>query len=357
MIHAKTVLTISIALAVLLTASAAGAQDPNLGPRRGPAIAPARPVEIAPKGPADPDAALAAALNQADLVFTGTVSKVVRGPTAMSYPPIYTMQIEFTGAKVIKGNPPKKAAFSYRSRQKDPPSLAKGDRLIVAAAAIPGRAGQYKITKLAKATAENLRLAKVAAKLPVGWSMAKGKPLSPHASLGAKAWPKAAKPTTKIACSKTGRPALLCGPGVTLTAKWTPPVKPVKWANPYGDGLFKITVTNTTKKAVEVPALLADGKGRTLWADSLVIVWRGKSLLLPEAGGIGADVRSVRLEAGASVTTEINALKLKGVGWPRGGSRVYLRFALGEKSGESFFYYLSRHHDKLREQAQSGAGG
>jgi len=337
----STRLLISMAGAAVLCV-AAGAPVPTAGP-----VA-TRPAD------ADPDAALLAALNQADIVFVGKVSRVVRGPVAMSDPPIHTLRLSFTAVKVIKGDSPGRGDLSYRARQRQPPAVAEGDRLLVAAAAVPRRRGSFRVVRLAPADAKNLKLAAFAAKLPTGWSVVDGKPVSPFASLGAKAWPAGAKPTAELVCSKTGRPGLLCGPAVKVAAKWVPSDKPVKYANPYGDGRFKITVTNTSAKAVDVPALLADATGEVLWADSLVVVWRGRGLTLPEAGKVPPNVKAAKLAAGASVSTVVNALGLEGVSWPRGGSRVTLRFGLGEKSGESFFYYLSRHHDKLRPRPQGG---
>jgi len=52
----------------------------------------------------------------------------------------------------------------------------------------------------------------------------------------------------------------------------------------------------------------------------------------------------------------VNALALKGPEWPRGGYRIEFQFCLGEQSSTQSFYYMSRHHDKLRDQAQQAAG-
>jgi len=60
---------------------------------------------------------------------------------------------------------------------------------------------------------------------------------------------------------------------------------------------------------------------------------------------------SLRLKAGQSVSGVVNTLKLPAVRWPRGGSRVSLKFCLGELTATNFFYYLSRHHDPLRRRA------
>jgi hypothetical protein len=52
------------------------------------------------------------------------------------------------------------------------------------------------------------------------------------------------------------------------------------------------------------------------------------------------------------VSTTVNALKLDGVAWPRGGSRVEFLFAVGDRGATHSFYYMSRHHDKLRQAAK-----
>ena len=42
---------------------------------------------------------------------------------------------------------------------------------------------------------------------------------------------------------------------------------------------------------------------------------------------------------------------LKGLEWPRGGYRIEFKFILGELAVTKSLYYMSRHHDKLREEA------
>jgi len=345
-----------LAAAALLLASTAGAEDPRLNPGRGRVLLrPALPVEVAPKKPADPQVDLMAKLNQADAVFTGTVANVRQGPTAMSYPPIYTLRITFSDIKALKGKADAKTVYNYQSRQKKPPKVDVGAKLLVAVKITPAKGrmpARASITNMVPADAHNLKLATTAVKLPIGWSIKDGKPLSPFAPLGKKAWPKGAKPKGDLVCSKTGRPGLLCGPKVTFATEWGPPVKAIKWQNPDGDGVLKITVTNPTDKPLKVPALLADEKGKILWEDSLVVLWKGKPLLLPGAGKVPVKVKPVTLKPRQILTAEINILKLGPIAWPRGGYRIHLRFCLGEKSVERSFYYYSKHHDKLREKVQ-----
>ncbi|MCG3179916.1 MAG: hypothetical protein BIFFINMI_02266 [Phycisphaerae bacterium] len=215
------------------------------------------------------------------------------------------------------------------------------------------------ITSLFTATDANLAMAKKAVGLPLAWTMdGKGEAISPFADLGDKAWPKAVdykfQPAGGVKCSKTGRPALLAGADVSIRVEQVPAAKLEKFKNPYGDGKFTVVVTNNGKAAVEVPALLTDGKA-ILWADSLVIVERGKAHLLPGAGAAGKDVRPVKLEPGQGVAAEVNTLTLKGISWPRGGSRVNFQFCLGDLGADNFFYYYSDLHDKMREAAGADA--
>ena len=42
---------------------------------------------------------------------------------------------------------------------------------------------------------------------------------------------------------------------------------------------------------------------------------------------------------------------LDGPEWPRGGYRIEFTFCLGEKANTQSFYYLSKHHDAVRDRA------
>ena len=41
--------------------------------------------------------------------------------------------------------------------------------------------------------------------------------------------------------------------------------------------------------------------------------------------------------------------------WPKGGYRIEFQFCLGEKSATKSFYYLSKHHDAIRDASQKQA--
>jgi len=295
-------------------------------------------------------------LSKAQLVMIAAIEKVTYGPVARSMPPIHTGTVTLKDITVLRG-PAQKAPLACRFaiRQVPRPTFPTGDKLIVTASI---KSGKAVIETHSKATEDNIKLAKLAVSVPVGWSVAKGggqKPVltSPWSALGKKAWPKGLKiGASAPKCSKTGRPVLLAGAGLEIKVAQIPPSKPIKWQNPYGDGKFKIELINSTAKPITVDALLTNGKkgvGREiLWADSLVILCRSKSYIFAgDAGKITPDAKPLTLGPHKSVSVEINVLELKPIAWPRGGSRVYFQFCLGELAANDFFYYYSKLHDRM----------
>src|SRR5207253_5731634 len=109
-------------------------------------------------------------------------------------------------------------------------------------------------------------------------------------------------------------------------------------------------VKNVTNRVVTVPALVSDGTN-LLWNESLVIVCQDKVYPLPGAQGVRREPKAATLQPGEAVSTVVNVLKLQGPTWPKGGYRIEFQFALGEKSATQSLYYMSRHHDPLREKA------
>jgi hypothetical protein len=282
----------------------------------------------------------------APMILTGTVEAWQQGPVGTSYPPFYTGSVTFKGVAMLRGSKPKAATFRYGIRGHQAPAFAKGTKLLVAAQG--GSRGAQILASL-PATDANVASVKKFAALLTGWRLDNGKPVCPWASVKGWAWPKDAKLKADVVCSKTKRPALVANNGVTFAVEQVPPKKKIKWTNTYGDGQFKLTLKNTNPVEVSVPALLTDGK-TIFWADSLVLMHRGKPLLLPGAGAL-KDLRPMTIKGGQSLSGVIDLLPLSGVSWPRGGSRVQFTFCLGDLSGTNFFYYMSRHHDKLRAQA------
>ncbi len=196
--------------------------------------------------------------------------------------------------------------------------------------------------------------AKAACSVPLGWRAEGGKPVSPWAAMGKKAW--AAEMARhaergKPVCSKTGRPALMAGDKVQVDAAPVPPKQSIQWTNPDGDGEYTVTVTNPSDDPVTVPALLSSG-GKILWEESLVILCQDKAYPCPGAKGVTGKVEPTTLAPHQTVSTVVNVLRLKGPEWPQGGYRIEFQFCLGEKSKTRSLYYMSRHHDALRDAAQ-----
>jgi hypothetical protein len=309
------------------------------------------PVKIAP---VPPELAGKGAPNwsQSEFVFSAKLDQVVAGPVGRSFPPMYTHTLHFTVEKVLRGGlkPGEKVVCSHAARQNNPPAFPEGKVCLVAARKTHG--GMIALT-VQEADDDAIAAATATCSLPLGWTMEGGKPVSPWAAQDAAVWPAGLGARAKVKCSKTGRPALMAGPSVTLAVEPVPPEKAIQWTNPDGDGLYKITATNTTNEPAKVPALLSDGKN-VLWEDSLVILCQGKPYVSPGSKGVAGRVQPAEIPAGGSVSAVVNVLRLDGPEWPRGGYRIEFQFCLGEKSQTKSFYYMSRHHDPLREAAHAG---
>ncbi|MFP6672080.1 MAG: hypothetical protein VB857_11750 [Pirellulaceae bacterium] len=285
---------------------------------------------------------------QSQHVFQGKLTAIVPGPVALTFPPIYNYRLTFQVTSVLRGSTAaaKPVTCFYSVRQKSQPEFPEGKECLVAAET---SRGSLKAVRLEKLATGNLNDARFATMLPLGWSFRDGKLSSPWAALGKEAWPASQRKSGFLACSQTGRPVLLAGPDVQFTVAPVPPVKKVKFSNPDGDGQYKITLSNTTDKPVTVPALRS-AKGKLLWLESIVILCQKTTYPAPGSQGLSSPTEPVVLKPGESVSTVVNALTLQGPEWPRGGYRIAFQFCLGEQSNVQSFYYLSRHHDPIREK-------
>lgn len=285
--------------------------------------------------------------NEAEHVFTAKLDKVDAGPVGRSYPPVYTHKLYFTLKEVLRGSLKGGATVeaSHVARQHDQPVFPVGKVCLVAANQSRGR---LVIQAIEESSENKLAEVTMACAMPMGWEIVDGKTVSPWAPLGEKAWSATIDHNSKVVCGKTGRPALLTGGSVTFEVKPVPPAKEIKWTNPDGDGEYRITVTNPTEESVGVPALLSKGD-QVLWEESLAIIGQDKVYPCPGCQGVAGEVQSTEIRPGQSISTVVNVLRLNGPAWPRGGNRIEFRFCLGEMSGTQSFYYLSRHHDKIRE--------
>ena len=304
-------------------------------------------LAIPGRGPAaNGPAKVATEWNEAEIVFTGRLDRVDAGPVAHSMPPIYTYTLHFTVDKVLRGSlkPESKITCAHSVRQVDAPTFPENEVCIVSASSAREK---LVVVRVEKSDKEKLAAVTAACALPLGWRMEEGKPVSPWAALGKQAWNGDAAGATLV-CSKSGRPALMAGPSVTLQVEHAPPAKDIQWTNPDGDGDYIVTVTNTSDKPVTVPALLSDDRG-IVWENSLVILCQRKPYVCPGFIANAGKLRPTALKPGESVAGMVNALRLEGPEWPRGGYRIEFQFCLGEKSQTKSFYYMSRHHDVIRE--------
>ncbi len=288
---------------------------------------------------------------QAGSLLAATLDRADPGPVARSQPPIHTHRLALTVKEVFKGEVAvgEEIVASHQARQNAAPEFPVGKLCIVMISAVRGG---MRVDFISEATEDVLRSARAASVVPVGWRTDAGRFVSPWAVLGEKAWPDGMPvPGDTMRCSRTGRPALMLGKDVTFDVEPVLPVEKIKWTNPDGDGVYKITVGNPTKRPVEVPALLEHG-GKVLWQESVVMICQNVARPAPGAKGMPAAARPVTLKPGESISGVIDCFGLENVEWPRGGYRIEFQFGLGEKSVKHSFYYLSRHHDVIRGQVR-----
>jgi hypothetical protein len=287
----------------------------------------------------------------AEVVVVARLDSAESRGAGLSDPPVYLTALTLTVAEPLRGGVKKgeKVNASHSIRQRDEPRFPVGKDCLVS---LTRARGSWVVTAIEESRPAALAEVRSALALPPGW-VVDGKAIkSPWASLG--------KPDKAIdwkfkglTCSVTGRPAFLAGPAAEVQVEHVKPKVEKKFQNPDGDGEYTITVKNPTDKAITVPALLRSPKGDILWRESIVIVCQGKSYPAPGAKGLREAAEPVTLKPGESVSGVVNALGLKGPEWPRGGYRIELTFALGDRAVTKSFYYFSKHHDPIRDKAAS----
>lgn len=301
--------------------------------------------------PADgPAADVLAIYGSQDAVFTGTLDAIQRGPVAKSLPPIYSTRLTVTVDKVFRGDikEGQQITLGHSARQMQEPQFPEGKKVLVGA---KRDRRHLMVNAIEVASDAVVARARESLNIPLGWQVGKKGLESPWAELGPTFWLAALGVDAKHKCVASGRPALLVGDGVSFAVEKVPPKKEIKWTNPDGDGAYKITVSNPGDKPVNVPALLsADGK--ILWKSSVMIRCQDKNYPLPGIAAVPANATPTTLKPGESVSHEVHALALKGPDWPKGGYRIAFQFCLGEKSSTQSFYYMSRHHDGIRDAEQ-----
>jgi len=262
-----------------------------------------------------------------------------------------THKLSFTVKEAIRGDlkPGGKVEISNVARQRVAPVFPEGETCVVGAEKSRGGYQAKVVQKLDPAKIASIRLA---CALPLGWSGKAGAVTSPWVGLKVK-WPSNLKEEAKHFCTATGRPALGFGIGATFAVEKVPPEVDVKWTNPDGDGEYRLTVANAGDKPVVIPALRKLG-GKVLWNESVVILCQGKTYPAPEAKGLSVATLPVTLKPGQKLSGIINPLALEGPEWPKGGYRISFQICLGERSSTQSFYYMSRHHDGIRDKLKKG---
>jgi len=316
---------------------------PMIAPMPGRPMPGIRPM---PGGPAAAKPASNKAWSQASCVFIGKLKTVTAGPTAMSMPPIHSTRLDFEIEKVLRGDlkPGDTMTANHSARQNNRPTFPEGKTCAVA---VNFERGNWIAIDVKEASDALIKKLELITALPLGWKQVGDGVVSPWSHFGDKGWPAKYRRTTGLFDAKTGRPALMAGAAL-LEIEPVPPVESIKWTNPDGDGLYKVTVSNPTDQPIKVSALLTDGDN-ILWNESLLILCQDKYYTIPGCKGVTSEnVRPVTLAPGEKVSTEINAFLLEGPNWPQGGYRIKFEFTLGEKSEVASFYYMTRHHEKIR---------
>src|SRR6516162_5695908 len=297
-----------------------------------PALAPVR--ESDPKPVTPPSEEAVKKWGKGDVLVLADLTSAREGPSLPTNPPQYNTALALKVNEPLRGALKKDDTASGNLRTTGvKPTLTVGKKHLVAA--------------IEELTDDNLKDARAVAAMPRGWSVEGKEFVSPWAALGRKAWPKGLEGKSAIRCARTGRPALLVGDEIEFSVEKVPPAREIKFQNPDGDGEYKITLKNPTRKDVKIPALFTDGD-KVLWDESVVIVCQGKAYPAPGAAGLPEKAKPVELKAGESISGTVNALRLEGPQWPRGGYRIEFLFCLGEKASNQSFYYYSKHHDAIR---------
>lgn len=283
----------------------------------------------------------------AEVLVTGKLTQVIAGPVGLSDPPVRSYRMTIKPGKVLRGaiKADEPLAVNYSIRSKDEPKFPAADVDCVIALKFVQKS--WILQSVEAADANNVEQAKVATSFPLGWTVKDGKLISPWAAVGKPGQSKG------VACSVTGRPVLVAGDAVRFSVEPMPPAVKLKYGNPDGDGEYKLIVKNETDHEIEVPALLTDGK-TIRWNESIVIRCQDKAYPIPGSTGDVAGLKAVVLKPGETVTGTTHVFALNGPEWPRGGYRIEFQFCLAEKSATHSFYYLSKHHDPIRDAVQKG---
>lgn len=116
-----------------------------------------------------------------------------------------------------------------------------------------------------------------------------------------------------------------------------------KYLNPYGDGVFKFTITNVSTTPLKIDDAADFVRNLEVYIDGTPYQLAG----VPVSSGESAS--PVLLQPGQIRVYSVNMLALKNVAWPQGASRIYFTFNYRGHKITSFFYYHSKIHDAARK--------
>ncbi|TNE46486.1 MAG: hypothetical protein EP343_23045 [Deltaproteobacteria bacterium] len=263
---------------------------------------------------------------RADTVLIGGVAKITGYSVLESMPPIHVLRFKLGECQSIKGRFDCNQEIHYSTR--NPKALPKkGQRWLLALKmrqqTLPKSRVRYSLLYKAPVTKKSLRIARIAAKTPLVWKSWNRKPLGQY---------------------------------IRLDVAQVQPFWQHKWVNPYGDGVFRITITNTDYQTHNVPALKVLGRGpgrRIFWERALLVTKEGQLHEVPGASkvSIPKEARTLVLRGGESVSVNVNVLRLGCKICPGGGGADYT-FHLGAKSISSFFYYSHKYHSGLANSSR-----
>src|SRR6516162_1497538 len=120
---------------------------------------------------------------QSEVLVTALLVRATGGPVGLSEPPLYTHSLQLQVSNVLRGSLNKGDAItaSHSVRQKVAPVFPQGKECLIG---LSSSRGAWVVKAVQEVNPEDLAQAQLACALPLGWSMEKGKLLSPWSVLG-----------------------------------------------------------------------------------------------------------------------------------------------------------------------------
>lgn len=309
--------------------------------------------------------AAANALTCEQIIFIGRMVRVNAGPMQMSIPPRrhYTMNFSdikiFRGENVTSASDLEKDEFRYIDASQAGKKLEEDKTYAVGAHLTDGNGPDLLVVEVMEpANSEITQLCMEMASVPAGWKRKTGGgwiyPMGRKVTDQISWWSKMDIKPGCLRCVDSGRPALLSNnKDIKLSVEQIIPDDAEERMAPYGDGKFKVTVSNNGNTDTVVPCLLVDSETkRVSWEDSLLIIdEETKHVFCPVGAGRKDKLEELKLKANKSVSAIIDCLTLEGKEhWTAGGIRVYLAFCVGEMCCYNFFYYYCAAHERMHSE-------